>query len=485
MNIDKLYDCLSNQLADVKVGLSSDQVDTIAGHINLACAEARTSTAASGALSELSSHIEKNLTSLPDIRDILKAGLRPWIELQKLYDEFKTAAEKVSEAEHSGKSGDGAIATLVDLTKRVEEIREKIATAEAILVPPEVLGAQACAGLRNRSNRCFIHATLKVLWASRAFRKLVTTKAKKETPRTALLLDRLFQKLDVTPASKVLEPDDEAIHSLLIELGERYPQMLDGTQHDASEFLGCIFTDLLAKDEHLFSYSVSKKRPPELAGDFVIPTIDLKEHVEGTIFLVNLPDLEGARVELQEALTISTVPEVVDPEAVLTSDRNADKNLGEIMKVLEKAPREVRVERSVEFSAPPPPCLLVQLVPAARQVPDVDPKLKDLKPEEKAVIEADAPKKSLKVSVRMHVPRTLTIKTEDGKTPRYALKGIVIHKGEQRSGHYFAILPEEAPSEDSDQFISHNDEAVSRVLGPDGALLDLEQNGYLLIYDLS
>ena len=122
----------------------------------------------------------------------------------------------------------------------------------------------------------------------------------------------------------------------------------------------------------------------------------------------------------------------------------------------------------------------MQLVPAARQVLDIDPKLHDLKPEERAVIEADAHQRSFKIPVRVHVPNTLPIKFLDGAVARYTLKGIVIHKGEQRVGHYFAILPEEAPLESARQFVRHDDEAVCRVLGREGAHLDLEQNGYLL-----
>ena len=475
MNIDALYDSLFSRLLVVSSYLSTDQAEEIEKQISLACADSRLSTAASKALNELSSHLESSLSSTPEMWETFKETLRPWIELQKLHDELGVDEGKIKEAECSKKSGDEAVAALMELTKRIEEVRQKIVAVESTLAPPELSCAQACAGLRNRSNRCFIHAIVKSIWASHAFRRLVAAKA---TSKTALLLDRLFQKLDATPASTILEPHDEAVLKLLAEIGKNHPQILDGEQHDASEFLECLFTDMLAEGEYLFSYDVSKKRPRELEGDFSIPTIDLKEHVDGNVFLVNLPSKEGSYVELQEAVTASLSEETIDPEAIANSERNVGKNRREILASLERAPREVRVERTILFSPPLPSCLLVQLVPAARQVLDIDPKLADLTPEERAVIETDAHRRSLKVPVRVHVPHTLTIKSQVAQS--YTLKGIVIHKGEQCSGHYFAILPEEAPH----QFVRHDDEAVSRVFGSDGAHLDLEQNGYLLVYDI-
>ena len=496
MTVDNLYDSLFTTLALISPVLTQPVVEEVHGRIERACAQARVTATALQSMNELSSYLESKFRE-EDIRSAFRAILRPWINLQELRNDLGTAEENLRGIERSGRSGDEVLTAILGLTQKIDTLRHKILAAEAGLARPEVKGPQTCAGLRNSGNRCFMHGIEKGLWASQAFRQLVAEKAKlietgslKEgASRTALFLDRLFQKLDVTPASKILEPDDEAVQGLVTELRRRHKELLDGQQHDAAEFLAAIFSDIFAEGEHLLSYDVAKDRPPELGGNFVIPTIDLKEHIDANIFLVNLPPQEGADVDLQQAVVSSFAEETIEPEAVAASDRNAGVDREEIFRSLQGVRGGIQVHRNVVFSAPPPRCLIIQLVPAARRVSDLDPRLKDLKPEERAIIEADAPKKSVKVSACVHVPALLSIRcaSERLPSPYYMLKGVVIHTGEQRTGHYFTYVPCQEPGLSAaavaNHFICHNDSVVSKLDIREGAL-HLQKDAYLLVYDL-
>jgi hypothetical protein len=497
MSVDKLYDSLFTKLAIISPVLSQPVVEEVHERIESACKKALVSATALQALSELSSYLESKFKE-EDIRTAFRETLRPWVSLQKLRNELSTTEERLRSIEHSGKSGDEALAALLGLTQKVDDLHRQIAALEATFATPEIKGPQTCAGLRNCGNRCFMHGIEKGLWASQAFRRLVAAKArlietdapKEGAARTALFLDQLFQKLDATPASRVLEPSEEVVQNLISELTRRHKDLIDGQQHDASEFLAAIFADILADDEHLLSYDVTKNRPPELKGDFVIPTIDLKEHVDANIFLVNLPFQEGADIDLQRAVVSSISEEIVEPEAVAASDRNAGMDRAKILEALKDFRAGIPVQRTVVFSANPPPCLLIQLVPAARRVAELDSKLTDLKPEERAIIEVDAPKKSVKVPACVHVPTVLSIRSASERLPSpcYILKGVVLHTGEQRTGHYFTYLPLQeaggAAAAAASQFICHNDETVSKIDAHEG-VLRLQKDAYLLVYDLA
>jgi hypothetical protein len=518
VDVTNLYDSLFAQLAIASSSLPQQKVDAIHEQILSTidrCSDACVSAAAQQALHGLSAYLDSQVQ--PGVRDSFRRVLRPWMELLQCRADLDTVNQDLEEVERSGRSDDNGVRLLLSLTGRVDQLRQQIAALEAETTRPQtreppakraarepaaaasasdrnarmtgVAASQECAGLRNRNNRCFVNGVVKALWASQAFRQLVASKARRS--RIALALDHLFTKFDHTPPSVVLEPHDEAVQGLLTEIGRRKPELLDGHQHDASELLNYIFDDMLAGGESLLSYDVTKERPERLRREngfnFAIPAIDLPEHSYTNIFDVHLQAHKGPRVDLQEAMTSFSSEELIDPEDLIRSDRNAGR-AREILDAIGHRPQRANVRQNIVFRDPPPPCLLVQLVPNTQVVAEIDPQLRDLSPQDRAIIEADAQKKTVKIPTQVDIPQVLTTRSASGRAVRYTLKSVVIHKGQDGSGHYFAYLPaaEGAPAAAAaspSQLVCHNDEEVRRVLAR-GAQADLARDAYLVVYDL-
>lgn len=382
------------------------------------------------------------------------------------------------------------------------------------VVPPSFHG---CAGLRNRSNKCYVYGCCKGLWASKKFREVIERKAAALEERqsaeqegrpscrlTALYLHRLFITFDGTTPSEIIEPEEQALHDVLKEMARYHPAVAEGKAQDASEFLSWLFEDIFDPQEFLFSYVENKRRPQELTASFCIPNIDCQETTQGNLFIVQLPAEEGAQVELQSAFEPTMTEETIEPEAVLASEANKGKNQEEIVAKLAKMPRKVHVRHTKLFTGEPPPCLFVHLV---RQVREVDVPVEQLKAELDAKMVASlglkdqeiemlwGRKEAVKVGAKVDVAPTLCLHHADSGQIRYRLRAVVVHTGLADAGHYYSYLATEQQDQSSAtkgelqsplegvSFVRHDDHRVVKVPYSQALERELQQQAYVLMYD--
>ena len=500
MSIKDFYQNLGGQLEIFKGQISEVDMSPIRDRLAQVCAECSaektTKEAAIDALFELSSYFhqraaELNLPVFSETFDslitkkieVLSSGIlpsSPRTPFEAIEGEIKETEQQLAQTRKSMdnllsmQSGDSAVPDFIlavancldDLEKKLERLmRQKAALcASRKMEAPVPLG---CAGLRNRSNKCYAHGCLKGLWASKKFREIIERKAlaieesqkhpKDEAPPrplTALYLHHLFLTFDATTPSEIIEPEEKAIGDVIREMAKYHPGIMDGQEKDSAEFLNWLFDDILDPQEHLFSYVEEKRRPRELAVDFWIPNIDCKETTDGNLFIIQLPNQEQAHVRPQAAFDPSIVEEVIDPEAILSSEKNKEKDAEAIFAKLSVMPRSVHVRKTRLFHGESPPCLFVHLW---RQIHQVDVPLERLKEDlgapliselhltDEEVLKLWGRKENVKVPVKVEISARLFINHVDGHQIPYTLKGVVVHTGRADAGHYYAYLPVDAP----------------------------------------
>jgi hypothetical protein len=311
---------------------------------------------------------------------------------------------------------------------------------------------------------------------------------------TALFLHRLFLAFDATSSSEVIEPEGKVIHDVLQEMAKYHPSIAEGVQQDSTEFLQWLLEDIFESEEYLFSYVEENKRPQELAVDFCIPNIDIPETTRGNLFIIQLPNQENAQVDPQAAFEPIVVEEIIDPASVLSSDHNKEKDAGAMVSVLSKIPPKVHVLKTKVFQGEPPPCLFIHLW---RQIKETDVPLETLKSEvepetlatlqltDEEMLKLFGRKQKVKVPVQVKVPKEIFIHHAVMPRIQYALKGVIVHTGLADSGHYYAYLPvgEKGPSSELTPFVLHNDLRVFAVPHDHKLEAELQQQGYILIYD--
>ena len=397
-----------------------------------------------------------------------------------------------------------ATESLSELEQKLEELkREKVEASHCA----SLTTALGCAGLRNGSNKCYVHGCLKGLWASRKFREIIERKAdvleaylavpKKEGDGgrrlTALFLHRLFLTFDSTMPVEVIEPEEKAIHDVLEEMAKYHPSIADGKQQDATEFLNWLFDDIFEENECLFSYVERKQRPTGLTVDFCIPSIDLPETSRGNLFIIQIPAQENVVAKVQAAFEPTIVEEGIDPESVLCSEKNAGKDQGALVEALSNMPQQVPVLKERIFQGEPPPCLFVQLW---RQVRDVEVPVEVLKREldpktisslhltDEEILKLFERKKKVKVPASVDIPSILVIHHVDRPHVQYRLKGVVVHSGTPDVGHYYSyLLGEKTHSHASSSSVRHDDSRVGSVPYDQRLISELQEQGYILIYD--
>jgi hypothetical protein len=411
------------------------------------------------------------------------------------------------------------------LTARLDRVQKENAAAQA--TAPLPLG---CAGMRNRSNKCYAYGCLKGLWASKKFRDIIEQKAKLAEPKpedavalhrhcTVQALSRLFFTFDATRPSEVLEPEEKAITDLFEEMSKNHPALAKSEQQDATEFLNWMFDDIFEKkDEYLFSYTEYKRRPMELKVDFCIPNIDVPQVTTGNLFVIQFPDKEGAIINPQTAFDPDIVEEGIDPASILTAEQNKGR---ESFEKLEQLPGIVHVQRT-RFFKKEPPCLFVHLW---RQLREVDVPLEvikagfdaktlaELKLTDEEIMKGFGRKERVKIPAQAKISEILSLQTEDKRQIRYRLKSVIIHSGIDGAGHYYSYLPVNAPvgpvqkevgaqmppqasgsaglppappkdtAPLAPHFTCHNDHRVFDVPFDTRVEKELEQEGYILIYD--
>ncbi len=409
-----------------------------------------------------------------------------------------------------------ATSRIFDLEEQLDSARRQSAgSAELQKVgPPQPL---CCAGLHNQSNKCYVYACVKGLWASSPFRALVENKAarleewqraekKDDAPRrmTALYLHRLFLTFDATVPSERIEPEEQVMRELVKEMAHYHPSIAGGKQQDATEFLTWLFEDIMDSREFLFSYVEAKRRPKELTVDFWIPNIDCQERTDGNLFIIQLPDDDKAEVAPQSALETSVVEEILEPESILASENNKERDFEAISAKLSTMSHKVHVTKTKMFCGQEPPCFFVHLW---RQIREEEVPVEELKMGlEVSTIQAlhltDEEIKKLwgrtqavKVPTKVKLSPTLVLHHEDGRHVSYRLKAVVVHAGVAEAGHYSTYLLEDQPqsttlesavtrsSLEGVSFVRHDDHRVETVPYSQEVERQLQQQGYILMYD--
>lgn len=435
-------------------------------------------------------------------------------EILETEAQLAKATQAIGALGSSGKSGDAAADVLLAMTGVIAQLTEKLRRLRESAESAAGCRAASCAGLRNRSNKCYAYGCLKGLWASKRFCQIVEraavaleehlkTAQEKEPRRrlTALYLHRLFTTFDATLSVEVIEPEEKAIADLLSEMAVHHPFVGKSEQQDATEFINCLLEDIFQADEALFSYIERKERPAGMLCDACIPSIDIPEQVRGNLFIVRLPSGEGAQISVQDSFEPMMTKELLEKEAIAASEHNKEKDVGCLFETLASLPASVDVRRHRLFQGTAPACLFIHLwrqikevdIPLAELKKTIDPSLAALGLSDEELKKVCGRTEGIKVPSRVAVQRRLSIHHVDGTTIHYRLLAAIIHAGQARKGHYFAYLavPDgaaattaaaaAAPSPSG--FVCHNDHQVFRMADSEKLKRDLEENSYVLIYD--
>lgn len=549
MAIDKIYGSLFEGLSVVYTSLPPQEVEKIQVEIGKPCS-AKTTEAAIKALNELLKFVQNEATILKSpllaetFEPIINGKLQelsslipppdPSDELSKveaqilsLSEDIKAARQKLSHL--SGKLEDGVseydfvnamLESIAELKQRIDDLQKRKAELVAAIAArgkrsPSIEQSLSCAGLRNVSNKCYMHACLKGLWSSRKFREIIERKAgeleaiekegKTQNPpprRTALYLNNLFLTFDATTCNEVIEPTEKAIVDLRDEMAKYHPRLKESKQEDSTEFLNWLLDDIFKNDEQLFIYNEIKERPAGFTFPYVIPNVDVPERIPGNLFVINLPRDEKVEIDPQCAFNPSVVEEEVDPlEAILKSERNKGVDpsaISEARKAL--TVEKVMVTKHKLFTAPPPPCLFVHLWRQGKEVPVT---LENLKNEFRKKIEDEKLtdeqiQKTLghNIEVKMRTPvkiaPQLIIRCDDQNHPKvsYHLKSVIVHDGEKLGGGHYYTYVIDTPSigasrpPSPSRAVQHNDASVSEQRYDASLDKALKEQGYVLIYDI-
>ena len=119
-------------------------------------------------------------------------------------------------------------------------------------------------------------------------------------------------------------------------------------------------------------------------------------------------------------------------------------------------------------------------MPLERLKDELDPRtLSTLKLTDEEIVKLWGRREGVKIPVQVRLSATLSIHHADHPQIAYKLKGVIIHSGRVDTGHYYTYLPVEEPP----SYVLHNDQRVVQVPDSENLKKELEQEGYILIYD--
>ncbi len=362
----------------------------------------------------------------------------------------------------------------VVLRSKIECLRTQLLMQDDKSLAPPSPKRGCRVGLENHTvdqtslNKCYLNTCLKGMYLTPGLRLLFQ---KREDP-VGLAVKKIFECFDSRQSGGVLSYSEEPLQPLISALAKDHPEIREARQYDATEVLSWIV------GRPFIRFEERKERDTDgVTREVCFPTIDLRHPCDGIFIPIQIPDFEEP-VNLQEMISGVVATEIVDPEAIRTSEHNRGRER-QVMAAVERLGSTLRVLRTLMLLDELPPCLILQLNRPVVRLSEVDPTISDLPADQLRALVAETPPTIRDVVVTF--PQRLFVPNERTEH-QYELCMVAIHLGktvgEQGAGHYFG----HEPPREGRPWMRHEDEIVTPASG-DVKRLN-EHDGYILFYTL-